>query len=91
MIDQQTVDCEPVNTDRYGRTVARCRVANDLDLAGLMVELGMAFDWPKYSEGRYAGHQALAKESRLGLWEGSFELPWDFRNARRRSADGGAT
>lgn len=39
--------CETKDTDRYGRTVARC-FAGGHDLAGEMVRQGYALDWPRY-------------------------------------------
>ena len=48
------LNCEPVDTDRYGRTVARCLLPDGTDIACAMVYLGHARDWPKYSGGYYA-------------------------------------
>ena len=47
--------CEDLGLDRYGRTVARCFLADGTDLACAMVAAGQARDWPKYSGGAYAG------------------------------------
>ncbi|WP_287309921.1 hypothetical protein [Mesorhizobium sp.] len=44
-----------------------------------MVEHGQALDWPTYSNGAYAGQQAKAKASKIGLWVGTFQVPWDWR------------
>lgn len=54
IIAGQTLACDPVDVDRYGRTVAVCRLPNGADLACLMVAAGQARDWPKYSGGAYA-------------------------------------
>lgn len=48
----KTVHCEPVDVDRYGRTVARCSAG--VDLREWLVNRGLALDWPRYSRGRYA-------------------------------------
>lgn len=40
--------CEPLDTDRYGRTVARCMVAGK-DIARVAVQRGWAFAYRKYS------------------------------------------
>ncbi|MCF8482192.1 MAG: thermonuclease family protein [Rhodospirillum sp.] len=47
------VACRVVDTDRYGRTVARCFVG-ERDLAEDLVRRGCARDWPRYSGGAYA-------------------------------------
>ena len=46
--------CWRVETDHYGRTVARCETARGEDLACELVRLGVAQDWPRYSRGFYA-------------------------------------
>ncbi|MER9169346.1 excalibur calcium-binding domain-containing protein [Mesorhizobium australicum] len=39
----------------------------------------MALDWPKYSHGAYAGQQVKAEATKIGLWAGAFEAPWEWR------------
>jgi endonuclease YncB( thermonuclease family) len=72
--------CETQDTDRYGRTVARC-FAGGHDLAGEMVRQGYALDWPRYSGGFYAGQEAEARSHRRGLWAGEFVAPSLWRKA----------
>lgn len=40
--------CEPMDTDRYGRTVARCHVGGE-DVASVLVQDGLAFAFRRYS------------------------------------------
>ncbi|WP_413207701.1 thermonuclease family protein [Rhodospirillum sp. A1_3_36] len=47
------VACRVIDTDQYGRAVARC-FAGDRDLAEDLVRRGCARDWPRYSGGAYA-------------------------------------
>jgi hypothetical protein len=42
----------------------------------------MAFAYVAYSED-YLPEQERAHAARLGLWRGSFEMPWDWRAERR--------
>lgn len=70
--------CKTINQDRYGRTVARCEVQGN-DLAARMVESGWALDWPRYSKSEYADEQAKAERDGLGLWQGFFAAPWEWR------------
>lgn len=45
-------ECERVDTDRYGRTVARCTWGGG-DVACSMIEAGTAVEWTRYSGGAY--------------------------------------
>lgn len=76
------VECETVDTDRYGRTVARCYV-DGLDLGSMMVAAGWALDFERYSGGFYALEQEQARQDRRGLWGLEFTMPWDWRTERR--------
>lgn len=53
IIDGGTITCERKDTDRYGRTVALCRI-DGRDIAAEMVAQGHAQDFPRYSGGYYA-------------------------------------
>ncbi|WP_352528332.1 excalibur calcium-binding domain-containing protein [Mesorhizobium sp. M0060] len=44
-----------------------------------MVEHGQALDWPRYSHGAYAQQQTAAEGAKVGVWIGTFEVPWDWR------------
>ncbi len=62
----QTVQAEFIEQDDHGRTVARCYLQDGRDLSAEMVKLGLAIDWPKFSNGEY---QALeAPNLRRKLW-----------------------
>lgn len=77
----------PVETDRYGRTVAEVFVptsAGEIHLNSQMVADGMAYVYPQYVDGcpnaiAIAGGEAMAKEKNLGVWSGNYQLPWDSR------------
>jgi endonuclease YncB( thermonuclease family) len=71
--------CEFVEWDQYGRFVGNCFRNDGVNVAQWLVRNGYAVDWPRYSAGRYAGDQSLAREERLGLWGGRFDLPWEWR------------
>jgi endonuclease YncB( thermonuclease family) len=47
------IRAEVLESDHYGRVVARCFLPDGRDLAAEMVRMGHAVDWPKYSGGRY--------------------------------------
>lgn len=77
-IARRPVSCEPVSRDAYGRAVARCSV-NGSDLAEWLVDSGLAFDWPKYSKGKYEKAQREAHRIGRGVWAGSYVAPWSYR------------
>ena len=55
LIEGQTLACDEMYLDRYGRTVARCTLPDGRDLACELVGQDAARDWPKYSKGFYEG------------------------------------
>lgn len=63
----RTVTCATAGEDDYARVVATCSVGGT-DLGAWMVENGHAWDWPKYSRGRYAPQEAQARAEKRGLW-----------------------
>lgn len=79
------VSCEQVDVDRYKRVVAFCTVGG-VDMGEWLVRQGLAFDWPRYSRGKYAAAQKEAERRERGAWSGSYVMPWDYRACRH---DGG--
>lgn len=63
----QTVSAEVIETDAYGRAVARCHLPDGRDLSAEMVKLGLAIDWPKFSGGIYRFLEAHDARKRLWL------------------------
>lgn len=74
----QPIRCHPLSQDRYGRTVARCSRSGE-DVGAWLARSGLALDWPRYSGGEYASAQAEAKRAGRGVWQGTFDLPWEWR------------
>lgn len=54
------------HTDAHGRTVAKCYLPDGRDLSAEMVKLGLALDWPTYSEGVYRPLETA--DARQKLW-----------------------
>jgi endonuclease YncB( thermonuclease family) len=71
------VECRKKDLDQYGRIVARCSV-RDEDINGWMVAQGWALAYRQYSMD-YVGQEARAKNLKLGIWQGEFEVPSDWR------------
>lgn len=81
LVRGREVSCTSIETDRYGRAVAVCKIG-DLDINGEMVRLGWALAYSRHSTS-YLRAEAEAKKAERGIWAGTFEKPEDYR-ARQR-------
>ena len=70
--------CERLDTDRYGRMVAKCYRPDGTDIGEWMVLNGWALAYQQYSID-YADEEADAKTAKRGLWLGEFIEPWEWR------------
>lgn len=75
------VACTPVERDRFGRVVARCRAGGE-DLAAWLVREGLAVAYTDFSW-RYVPQEWQARWEGRGLWAGSFETPAAYRRGDR--------
>lgn len=82
LISGRAVTCERKDTDRYGRTVALCRVSGE-DLGALMVRDGFAWAFIRYTRD-YAAVESAARAKRLGVHNHGCVAAWDWRAAQRR-------
>ena len=80
-IGRATVSCQPRDLDRYGRVVAVCFKGNE-DLNRWMVTTGWAVAFRRYSLD-YVADEDAARQSRINIWSGDFDMPWDWRAQRR--------
>ena len=76
----QSVTCKSGGFDRYDRWLAVCRAGGE-ELNAWMVEQGWAVDY-----GGYAREEASARRKNVGIWEGEFENPQEWRQANRSDA-----
>lgn len=83
-IARRSVSCRPTGTDRYGRVVAYCFAAGEA-LNRWMVGQGWAVAYRTYSTA-YVDAEDSARSAGRGIWQGRFEMPWDWRAGRRRGA-----
>lgn len=74
--------CTFVEWDKYGRFVGICARADGRSVQEWLVENGHALDWPRYSHGAFATHEAKARNAKRGMWEGEFQKPWEWRAAK---------
>jgi endonuclease YncB( thermonuclease family) len=81
------VTCDVIETDRYGRAVARCQGPRG-DLGEAMVAAGAAMAYREYSLA-YVGHEERARQAGVGVWRAEGDgpqRPADWRAAAREAA-----
>ena len=84
-IGRQVVSCQQTDTDRYGRVVADCFAGGD-SLNCWMVRERWAVAYRKYSTA-YITAEDHARTGQRGIWQGHFDMPWDWRAERRSGQD----
>lgn len=82
VVASRPVQCERVTTDRYGRTVAICRV-DGKDVGAALVRSGMAWAYDTYSS-RYALMEWQAKFDGLGVHARNCASPSTWRASHSR-------
>ena len=76
-INKQKLNCNIIDVDRYKRLIGECFKRN-INLNSWMVSNGYAVAYRKYSK-KYVSDEINAKNKKLGIWQGKFEMPWDYR------------
>jgi endonuclease YncB( thermonuclease family) len=80
LLDQGSAVCDTIGEpDVYGRVLARCKV-NDQDVNQQHVSRGFAVARTTESTD-YVAAEAVAKEKKLGLWQGQFTPPDQYRRS----------
>ena len=82
----QIVTCDPRDIDQYGRTVAVC-FADHQDINATMVAEGWALAYQEYSL-NYVPQERGAQAAGLGMWQGDFVPPWDWRRGTKLEGSG---
>jgi endonuclease YncB( thermonuclease family) len=77
----RTVSCRSVGTDRYGRMIANCWLAEE-SINAWLVRSGWAVAFRRFSL-EYVPDEEIARREKRGMWRGSFMMPWDWRASRR--------
>jgi len=88
LVRGQTLDCDMLETDRYGRLVAQCRAGN-VDINREMVRSGWAIAYRRHGT-EFADAEAAARKARRGIWQGDFEMPERWRERQRNAIMQGA-
>jgi endonuclease YncB( thermonuclease family) len=83
LIDDEELTCDTEGRDRYGRYLGRCTVGGT-DLGAVLVAEGLAVsDHPSY-----AREEVIAREGQLGIWQGRFERPRQWRDTHGDAGSG---
>lgn len=82
-IADSEVSCLVRDQDAYGRDVAVCDVRGQ-DLNGWIVRNGWAGAYSRYSLD-YVAAEEKARSERVGIFAGSFTLPWQWRSQQQGS------
>ncbi len=61
-------------------TIGECYKRN-LNLNSWLVSNGHAVAYRKYSK-KYVSYEINAKNEKLGIWQGKFEMPWEYRRKK---------
>ena len=83
LLSGKTVTCKRIDTDRYNREVAECFVGST-SVNSWMARNGWALAYRQYSM-KFVADEQLAKREQLGIWQGKFQEPWNYRKAQRQS------
>jgi endonuclease YncB( thermonuclease family) len=89
LVESSQITCFYSDKDRYKRILGVCYIGDEnsvavknkfkgLELNSFMVRLGQAVAYIKYSN-EYIDDEKYAIENRHGIWDGEFEMPWDYR------------
>ena len=76
-INNKLLICKWSNKDRYKRYIAEC-FKDKTNLNAWMVRNGYAVAYRKYSK-KFVSQEIYAKKEKLGIWSGTFIMPWDYR------------
>ena len=79
-INNKVITCKILDIDRYKRYIGECYKRN-LNLNSWLVSNGHAVAYRKYSK-KYVSDEINAKNKKLGIWQGKFEMPWEYRKKK---------
>jgi endonuclease YncB( thermonuclease family) len=87
-VESKPWTCHVSRVDRRGRSVARCEVDGE-DIQKWMVKSGWALAYVRFSHD-YDADEKDAREAKVGMWQGAFIAPWDWRVRNKKTVILGA-
>ncbi|MDO9381491.1 MAG: thermonuclease family protein [Hyphomicrobiaceae bacterium] len=85
LVDGRRIECQSKGQDKYGRELGICFVDGH-DINAELVRQGMAWAFVKFSQS-YVSQEATARENKTGIWQGTAEAPWTFREQKWQTAE----
>jgi len=83
LINHNSVICQTIDRDRYGRDVAKCYNYENIEINAEMVLSGNAVAYLKYSLD-YAVQEMQARYQKSGIWGGRFIEPHRYRKLKNK-------
>ena len=80
-ISNKKAKCIGSQKDKYNRLIAICYVRNK-DINMWLVRNGLAVSYKKYSS-KYLHQEKMAQKEKIGLWQGEFDMPWEWRKKNK--------
>ena len=80
-INDQKITCKIFDVDYFKRLIGEC-YKRKTNLNAWLVSNGHAVAFRKYSK-KYVSEEILAKQEKKGMWQGKFEMPWDYRKSKK--------
>ena len=77
----KSIKCIHHEIDKYGRFISECWTG-EISINSWLVKNGFALAYLQYSD-KFFYDEKKAKEKRLGVWQGRFIYPWDWRRGER--------
>jgi endonuclease YncB( thermonuclease family) len=81
--------CHVVRAGQNGQSVSKCEVDGE-DIQQWMVKNGWALSYVRFAH-TYDADEKAARTARVGLWQGAFIAPWDWRVRNGKTTVLGAT
>ena len=77
----KSIKCTDYDIDQYGRNISECWIGK-ISINSWLVKNGYALAYLKYSN-KFFRDEKKAKEKGLGVWQGRFIYPWEWRRGKR--------
>ncbi|WP_221091181.1 thermonuclease family protein [Deinococcus aquaedulcis] len=88
LVRNKNVTCTRKDTDRYGRMVAVCTVGA-VEVNRWLVQQGWALPYLQYGGQVYVGSAQQAKAAKKGVYAGTYQDPWAYRQNPSNPATAG--
>ena len=82
-IENKSIKCLIRGKDIYKRKIGTC-YKKKININSWMVRNGYAVAYKKYSK-KYIIFEEEAKKNKIGLWQGEFQMPWEWRKNRGKN------